>query len=267
MKLNELTADYITKKVLMCASDGNKVVRHNKEMREIAPNIYAGKPDGEGYSAVCNIYMCFDGLDLGLKLMAISTQYSIEEVVEAAERYGAKSRGTVLSLVQTWIRDGQHIPMATAYFVAQFKPELWDDMMKAREEYAARREQAKREQAAKRAAEELEFVAERNAEAEVVVQEALEVLRKGGVLANKDVTFYEDRYNHSTYSVVNYLCRKYGAKLPLRTQGWVNDSLATLIIKDGKCEQLQYYKRTKSARPSEVIYGYINQLIEAVKGE
>lgn len=80
------------------------------------------------------------------------------------------------------------------------------------------------EQAAQREAENQAFVAAQNAKAEQTVSKAMEILRNGGKLDNDTVTFYESRYEHSSYSIVNYLMRKYGVNVPIMvSRNYVTD--------------------------------------------
>lgn len=98
------------------------------------------------------------------------------------------------------------------------------------------------------------------------MNKALDILRNGGKLENQTVTFYESRYNSSSYSIVNYLMRKYGVNVPIRTQGWINEKLVSAKIEDGKCEHLQYY-RAKGAQCSQKFFDCMNELITAVNAE
>ena len=265
MKLQELTTEYEQHKVLMYAADGNKVVRHNKQMRKIADNIYAGEPESDGWENRVNVYMVFDGLECGLKIYHYPASCDVQEVLDDLHRGNVDTLDGIVACVSNAIENGDHIPMLYVEFIKQFKPDLVPAMMEARRQREERIERKAQEAEARRKAEEEAFIKEKNELAEQTVNKAIAILRDGGILNNDDVTFYKGRYDSSTYSVVNYLCRKYGIKLPLRTAGWVNDCLANLRIENDKCENLQYYQRKKTTKASEVIYGYINQLIAAVK--
>ena len=269
MKLDEIKTEYEQHKVFMYAADGNKVVRHNKKMRKIDGNIYIGEVDKDSYGQTSfSIYLVFDGVECGVCAGSCSGWYLEEEngVELVVERVGESATiNGILAIAHCLIENQEHITMLMVEFINQIRPELVPAMMESRRLFAERKAKEHAEREAERKAEEAAFIREKNDQADKVVDKAIDILRNGGILSNEDVTFYTGRYESSTYSVVNHLCRRYGIKLPLRTAGWVNDSLAALNIKDGKCEQLQYYKRTKNSKPSEVIYGYINQLIAAVK--
>ena len=57
--------------------------------------------------------------------------------------------------------------------------------------------------------------------------------------------------------------RRYGIDVPLRTQGWINGSLADVDIKDGYCGSVRFW-RSKRGRGSEAFYAYMNKLIQTV---
>ena len=114
--------------------------------------------------------------------------------------------------------------------------------------------------------EEQEFCKRLNGEAEQTVSAALEIIRNGGVLKNETVTFYQGRHDSKTYSIFYYLMRQYQVDVPLRTQGWINDKLVNATIKDGKCENLQYF-RSKGGRCSQKFFDCVNALIQAVTAQ
>lgn len=265
MKLNELTTEYEQHKVFMYAADGNKVVRHNKQMRKFANNVYAGAPESDGWENRVDIYLVFDGVECGLKVYNFRADCEAQDVLDDLRRCSVDTIDRIIEKVNRAIKEGDHIPMLYVEFIRQFKLDLVPAMMEARRQREERIERKAQEAATRRKAEEEAFIKEKNDLAEQTVNKAIEILRNGGILVNDDVVIYKSRYDSSTYSVVNYLCRKYGVKLPLRTAGWVNECLANLRIENDKCENLQYYMRKKTTKASEVIYSYINQLIAAVK--
>lgn len=112
------------------------------------------------------------------------------------------------------------------------------------------------------------FCETRNNEARLIVDEAIRIIRSGGVLENKKVTFYRSPCSYSTYSIFNYLMRLYKVDVPLRTQGWINEKLSSAIIQDGKCERLHYLRyKNKKRRGSQSFFVYMNELIQAVTAQ
>ena len=129
--------------------------------------------------------------------------------------------------------------------------------------YKALKQEERLTHAARAEEEDKAFCEARNGEAKQVVEEAVNILRSGGVLENRTVKFYRSRYSCSAYSIVNYLMRLYHIDVPPRTQGWINDKLSSVTIKDGRCVSLRYL-RAKSNRGSQTFSVRMNDLIRAV---
>lgn len=110
------------------------------------------------------------------------------------------------------------------------------------------------------------YCEEQNRAAEQAVSAAIQIIRKGGVLKNTSITVYQSRYSARSYSIVNHLMRVYQVDVPLRTQGWINEKLVSATIRDGRCENLQYY-RGKSGRCSQKFFECMDDLIRAIVDE
>ncbi len=126
--------------------------------------------------------------------------------------------------------------------------------------------QKRREEAAKRKAEDQAYCMEQNCLAEQAVADALRVIRTGGILQNKEICFYQSRYESKAYSIINYLMRQFDVDVPIRTQGWINSKLTSITIKDGRCDELCFMK-AKGGRCSDKIFEYLRTLIAAVQEE
>lgn len=124
-----------------------------------------------------------------------------------------------------------------------------------------REEQAKARAAAE-AEKERVFCEEQNRQAEEAISTAVNILQNGGVLKNDTITFYRSRYDSSTYSIFNYLMRLYEVKVPLRTQGWINDKLLNVKIEEGRCAYLRFL-RARGGQCSQKFVDCMNELIRA----
>ena len=129
--------------------------------------------------------------------------------------------------------------------------------------YQGKCREREQERKAKADAEDRAYCEERNQRAEQQVQEALRVIREGGVLQNDTVEFYRSRHDSSACSIVLYLMRQYQVDVPLRTQGWIASKLANATIADGRCSHLQFWGR-KSDRASQRFVACMNELIRAI---
>ena len=129
--------------------------------------------------------------------------------------------------------------------------------------YKSKCREKEQERKAKADAEDQAYCQERNQRAEQQVQEAIRIIREGGVLQNDTVEFYRDKYDSSACSIVLYLMRQYQVDVPLRTQGWITSKLAAATIADGRCSHLQFWGR-KSDKASQRFVTCMNELIRAV---
>lgn len=129
--------------------------------------------------------------------------------------------------------------------------------------YKARSRIRAQERMAKADAEDKAYCKERNRQAEQQVQDALRVIREGGVLRNDTVEFYRGRYDSSASSIFLYLMRQYQVEVPLRTQGWINERLANATITDGRCSRVQF-RGNKRSKCSSRFFDCMDELIRAV---
>lgn len=125
------------------------------------------------------------------------------------------------------------------------------------------KEQARMEKAKE---EERAFCEQQNSLATQAVLEAIRIIKTNGILENVTLKFFRDRYNSKSFSVVNYLMRKYEVNVPLRTQGWINDKLVSVTIGNGRCEHLKYM-RAKGGQCSQRFFDCMNELIQKVTTE
>lgn len=121
----------------------------------------------------------------------------------------------------------------------------------------------------KRRDKEIAFVEKKNAEMESEISEAISILKNGGTLKNEQIavhTMTGDSYTVSEYSVFNYLMRRYGVKVPLRTQGWINESLVQAVIAEGRLTTYQY-RKSKRGKGSDTFCGCMESLIAAINNQ
>lgn len=266
MKLNELTTPFESFRVITYNADQTKALYKNKQMQLITGSIYRGETIKEEYNDHCDVYACYAGIPVGICIGSVHVDYSIEEVMAQIKRKGMETLENYMAAIKYRLEKQDHFRFTEVEFIKHIAPELENQMWESRKAFAENQHKKRMEQAAQREAEDQAFVAERNAEAEQIVNKALDILRNGGKLENQTVAFYESRYNSSSYSIVNYLMRKYGVNVPIRTQGWINEKLVSAKIEDGKCEHLQYYK-AKGAQCSQKFFDCMNELIAKVNAE
>lgn len=266
MRMENLTTPFETFRVVTYNADQTKALYKNKSMQLITGSIYRGETIKEEYNDHCDVYACYDGIAVGIWIGSIRTDYSVDEVMEQIRRKGMDSLENYMAAIKTRLEKQDHFRFTEIEFIKHIAPELENQMWESRKVFAENQHKKRMEQAAQREAEDQAFIAAQNAEAEQTVNKAMEILRNGGKLDNDTVTFYESRYEHSSYSIVNYLMRKYGVNVPIRTQGWINEKLVSAKIENGKCENLQYYK-AKGAQCSQKFFDCMNELLAKVNAE
>lgn len=266
MKLNELTTPFETFRVVTYNADQTKALYKNKSMQLITGSIYRGETIKEEYNDHCDVYACYAGIPVGIWIGSVHVDCSIEEVMAQIKRKGMETLENYMAAIKYRLEKQDHFRFTEVEFIKHIAPELENQMWESRKAFAENQHKKRMEQAAQREAEDQAFIAAQNAEAEQTVNKAMEILRNGGKLENQTVTFYESRYEHSSYSIVNYLMRKYGVNVPIRTQGWINEKLVSAKIEDGKCEHLQYYK-AKGAQCSQKFFDCMNELLAKVNAE
>ena len=102
-----------------------------------------------------------------------------------------------------------------------------------------------------------------NAEKETIVAAALQTIRSGGTLRNEPIRYYRDDGTLVETSLILYLMREYHINVPIRTQGWIKERLATANVQEDFCGSVTYYRARKS-QCSQKFFDCMRELITAV---
>ena len=102
-----------------------------------------------------------------------------------------------------------------------------------------------------------------NAEKETIVAAALQTIRSGGTLRNEPIRYYKDDGTLVETSLILYLMREYHINVPIRTQGWIKERLATANVQEDFCGSVTYY-RAKKSPCSQKFFDCMRDLILAV---
>ena len=168
-----------------------------------------------------------------------------------------------------WQPIGQHKKMAAPDFIGAL---VLDDLATCQSLSAVYKENCRLKEVElhkKQRAEEIASVEQNKAEVERKVSDAIAILKAGGTLNNDQIEVYRltaDSYTVSEYSIINYLMRRFEVKVPLRTQGWINESLVCAKIADGRCTNYQYSK-SKRGKGSSVFFDCMSDLIAAINNQ
>lgn len=201
MKMENLTTAFEIFRVVTYNADQTKALYKNKSMQLITGSIYRGETIKEAYNDHCDVYAVYDGIAVGIWIGSVRTDYSVDEVMEQIRRKGMDSLENYMAAIKTRLEKQDHFRFTEIEFIKHIAPELENQMWESRKVFAENQRKKRMEQAAQREAEDQAFIAAQNAEAEQTVNKAMGILRNGGKLNNDTVTFYESRYEHSSYSM------------------------------------------------------------------
>lgn len=255
MKLNELTTPFETKQVITYAPNGNTVIHRKQNLQHISGNIYIDKD--------YKIYVCYPEYNAGLGVTTIREDSSIEQIVQYIERSQLATAEQFLKRIDILIQKEQFIKNSEIEFVKQIAPNKVPKCLEAKSLFLKRQEQEEQKRAQEEREKELAYVQQKNEETQQTIQQAIQILKNGGILNNCEITLYKDSYDYNTYHIVNYLAKLYNIAIPIKTQGWINSSLAQIEIpKDGVVTNCKVFRDSNS---SKVICKYLNQLVDAAR--
>lgn len=238
--------------------DGNTVVLHRWKVHHVIGNLYLRETQTDQYNQIyAPLCVFLPDHKYGLHLCTVG-RYDIEKA-DASEilRYAnwSESKAEIENHFAEQINNEQWIKNSEIQFVRQFNSELADRMQEyhdlaAKKRYA--RNEEWKELARKRMAEEQ---AQRERETEKAIENAIITLREGQSLTNQEI--------HGK-AIVNLLFDHFGIEVPLRTKGWINNSLASIQIPHDGVPSLYYRKHSKNAKSSETIWQLLVQLESAI---
>lgn len=263
MILQEINTPFMTKRCITYNKDQTKALYHHRKIQLVKGNIYRGETQPDPYKDRCDIYALYDGSPVGLWLGNVPIDYTVDEVLENLQRKHCLTLKDYLANVREKIQAPNHFMLIELEFIKHIAPELEESMKNARHAFYIQQKHKTEARRQKEDAEDAAFVSAKNEEAQKTVDDALEIIRKGGELKNKDVTFYSSRYSSKTTSLVNHLMAQYGIEVPLRTKGWINDRLVIAIIEDGHCKTVRFM-RAKGGQCSQKFFECMNALIQTV---
>lgn len=265
MLLKDISTEFETHKVIEYEKDGISVVRKNITMQRIKENLFKGKNYNEYGTDYCNLYVVYENYSIGY--VAGRYVYATSEIDDIFDKFKQSpfySETMFISYMDSktdiekdWI---QNTEIQLASYFAPEKVSRYTEIKKQMKEY---RDKKSTEKAEKVRQKDAKFVLEANQIAENALTVAKEIILNGGILKNEKVEFYQTRYDYHSYSIINYLMRQYGINVPIRTQGWINDKLSSVSIKNEKCDSLCFYK-IKGAQGSQKFFDCMNELIVAV---
>lgn len=263
VKLKDMNVPTEKKRVITYNSSGDKAAYHNKEVWKITDNFYVGEVEGSDYNKWCTIYAIY-GDNVGFIIDYINADYSVEDTLDIINRSNIGTLDLYMGTINYRINEGKWINTVEMEFVKNVKPELIPGVEKARATHKARLEAERQTREDKRIAERKAEMEKDNAEAMEIVNAAIAKIKSGGDIRNEYFTLWNDLENHKEYSTFTYLLDKYGIKVPIKTRGFILNSLNTVRIDKDNGVSYNYYRKGKSQGSSK-IYELIYELIGKIR--
>lgn len=263
MKLRELTAPFERKKVVTYKADRTTAFVKGIELQPVCGTLYRDATTyDDGHRGRCSLYAYFDCVGLGIYLNALynSDERDLDEIQGLGEQMPISSlEAYTIDLVHR-AKSQEFISHAELEFARLAIPDRFPDFQSARRVFDETWAQRQAEKRAKRKAEEAAFCKEKNNAAQESVDQAIELIRNGGILKNTRIVFYKSRYNCSSYSIINYIARMYSVPIPLKVQGWINSSLFKVTIQDGTVRSYTCSSHSRTFKQ------YMDRVVQAVRG-
>ena len=263
MKLSEINTEFKTKRVITYNSTQTKALYHNKKIQHVIDNIYRGESSSDGYNEYCDIYMVYPEIPVGVWASSVRTDYSTNEIQEMVKRANIATAKDFESNIKERVKNFQHIRFTEIEMMKHICPEMESELWEARKIHAEKLEDDRRQREEKRKAEQEAYVLDRNRDAEEMERAAIKILKEGGKIENDSIEIYKDYYNSRAYSIINYLMRKYGVNVPIKTQGWINERLSSVSIGNGRCTSVSFF-REKGGKVSQKFFDCMDELIQKV---
>lgn len=264
MKLNELTGEFEKRRTICYKADKNTITYHNREMQRVDGNLYKGQTEERGYDQSCTLYVCYPEQKVAMEIGEFHESYSVEEIMEMYREQGLDAQEVFVEEIKKRIQNQQHIQLTWVEYLKYIDPSLIEACMESRKSFAAKFAAKQEERREQQKVEEQKLVVKRNAAAEKTVAAAIETIRNGGTLKNDRVAFWRSPYDNREDSIFNYLMRKNGINVPIRTQGWINQKLIDVEISDEEIVSAHFWK-SKNGRVSEKFFLCMYELIHIIR--
>lgn len=260
MTLSEITTPYEQKQMYHYLKDGNTVKLSSTRVKLIRKPYYMSEPKTNKYgNTYADIYVWYPNPDCGMEIMNLHADTEVERLCA----YNDDTYETPEKFIRT-VTELVYPRMLEIFFVNEINPDLVPFLIRKRDEYLKAKSAIESEQRRTQERIDMEFVFEQNEILKSTVEKAVEILKHDGILKNETITEYRSRYDFSEYKLINYIARKYGVKIPLRTQGWINSTLAEIKIENG---EMTTYRKISNTNPSNSIWKYMDELIKKIREE
>lgn len=268
MTLREVEFDKLNAVKILCSGfskNGKSAVRRRRDLYPM--EVITSDDELKGFYVEmvnCNHFADYVvwndcGGVIAVKYFTFGGEREISEVIETMHRNmefkGTEGYKNLLFHKET---KGAYINLAEISALERLgESDLVIHYSRYRENYLILQEQKKREQEKLRTLEQQKAEEKRQKAFDAKIAEAEECIRNNKLLKNDSL----DDGKH----LILYLMKKHNISVPLKTQGWINNKLASVTFAQNGVINIQYY-RGKGCKCSESVYKYLNLLKAAVDG-
>ena len=248
-------------KIIRYAKDGNTVITKKVNAQNIGGNFYATAAESSEY---CNyktreIFVFYPSIALGLYLDRIDEERTVTlpDSVSTPEN--------LIAYMDDLATHEAHIQLTFVEIAKRIAPERIPDYMRSREIHRQRQQERTAKLEAERQEAYRQEIERTNAAAEKQEHDSIRIFRQGGEIENSTISFArmgEDGYpKESSTCILLHLLRKYGISVPLKTQGWINNSLYRVYIRDGRIASISRNRRSSISQTAIECLSTLCQII------
>lgn len=247
------------KKCVVFGKDGNSIVKPYRDMYSLEllanstkyTNLYI-EVSKEGYSTNYKLYQEIAEEKICVMLDWVQGYWTFSELLDKIDKSEKFSKEIFLNRLSVAESKGLYINLLDIELCRIFNEnELAEHYSEYRLETIKIREDKRQRERAEREAREQAAEEQRKAEIESRVQSAIQTLRD-----KKDL----ENFSLEDTTIILFLMKKFNIKVPLRTQGWINNALVK-IRWNGENPTYSYYS---SSKDSTVFRKYLHKLVEVI---
>ena len=244
----------------------NKVVVRNKELTCIAElindmdykNLYIEKTTKQDAGVyidlgIVHVYIrsiTGDATHEDIKYyLNNATNYTLEKALENI--YNRKNNNQFINVVDIKLVELSGASEQEVQGLIDYRQEWYDRKAKEEQEKKLKQEQ-----------EDKEYADSKNKIVDELISQAEQAIINNQKVNNKEITVYKSRFESNDTSLILHMMKLYEIKVPLKTQGWINQALAEIYydVEDGKVSYSYY----KSSANSNVFRKYLNEFVNKV---
>ena len=178
-----------------------------------------------------------------------ATNYTLEKALENI--YNRKNNNQFINVVDIKLVELSGASEQEVQGLIDYRQEWYDRKAKEEQEKKLKQEQ-----------EDKEYADSKNKIVDELISQAEQAIINNQKVNNKEITVYKSRFERNDTSLILHMMKLYEIKVPLKTQGWINQALASIFYDEGDCKiSYSYYK---SSANSNVFRKYLNEFVNKV---